>query len=824
MNMSVSATSNSNRTTIKIYVSKSDIDLERQNKLIKDNSTDFRAQKTFKKGCSRKQIEAIIQASNLILDDYNSYSMLYNEKIGSSLVLERLSTKLNCRLDELQLKSLNENSEMIFSLFFDRQTTLIIKTFKEQYELDEQLDLLVSLVGRFGYGKTTLIKKLLNLSDKFIFPLVDNGRTTISICIIRGILYIVKDGEKYVPHYALSPNGEIEQNLQLLKTYEFKNEITLEKSEYIYNNIIEPRLLDAYSIYTQNHNNIKKVLEKFISNDKCSLDEFFGDISEYSEDDFYSKMLNVFESVDDENSGSILSGNNELFEAFKECYDERIENAIQSIKENTQRNDISYENGIISFKLMQHQIKNLNKYYEYFSSNKKEIRGKGLRFLVKDTYAEVDMDIYRLKNEVEENSLLSNIQTEHIINSKTEEGLKFNSIVLVDTMGCGHTRSNKQESSLISTDILANASLLNESDTIILMEKATETMGDDIKGQIRAIESLGCKDKTMLCYSHYNQFIKGDMKSDEERLRMLSSKFYETLKSLYLNNPDKAERIFQTFTDEDNKQIVYLKGLVPRKVEEEDIDLDEDERDCDDSNILNSAKYNNSLADELNKGFEKSNKCLNELLKKIILVSEASKKKECLKRTIIENSTSEIFAVRYYQELYPEFLKNYLSVQEDIYLKTVPAFNTSRALCNNASKGDASFAGARKLEPFLDSFGEIILCFSVFIDNAFELKFDINEDGELLDKSLNENFLIEKIKTIFSSKIEDFFHIMLVSSKLSEWKNLESDSGSGVKFRRAQGIYNLLKTTFSMRSVSEATLAYIRESIRQMIEDYGINE
>lgn len=803
----------------KVYQSKNDFDEEKQSLLIEDSSKDFRQQKTFKKKLSAKERRALEVVGNQILNDYNGYMILYRNGLGSQFVVEKLQLENKYKLDEIQIKSIYTNQDILFDIFFNRKSNLEIDTLKQQYGLDE-FDLLLALVGTFGYGKTTLIKKFLKLPEKYVFPLVDNGRTTISPSVLRGLLVYNEGNEKYIiKRNTISDktSNNIEIKKIPLKEYEFLNVIYLEDFDLIYYNVIAENLQKAFLNYYKNKD-ILKALKVFISNDKCNLDELFGDIEDCKKNEFYKVLISEFdkeiENINDDVDIEFIN-NEVLLNAFKEYCSSKVKEIVNEINDKTDRNDIIIKDSEIKFGLKVDQIKDFNKYYEYFSSNKDNIRGKGLRILVKKTYTEVDFDINNFNDG--QNNI---IKPSDIVLDK-EGYYKYDSFVFVDTMGCAHVSEENQESDMnMDSEIINNSALLNESDIILLLENASKTMSNDVKSQFFTLENLGYRNKIIICYSHYNQFIKEDIRSDKEREEELKKNFKFALSKLYSKNINKANRIYEDFSDNDS-QIVYLKGLVPRadiKVNHEE----DDERECSDEEAMTQQERDNLKAHKLNEGIEKSRKCLVELIEKIISLNEYSKEQMNNSFTIKENSKDLDFTINYSQTMYKDFSKNFLNKEYKIYGVLVPAHNTSAALCRNAYFGNAYFDGAMLLQPLNDVIAEGVYRFNEFLDNYFQLTLVQNDDGDLVDKALNEDFLIDMIKSLFSQKIHDYFQCILVDSQKSKWKQLSLDNGTGVKKRRSNGIYNLIKQSFDMPSLSKEILEYIFASISEIVDAYGI--
>jgi predicted GTPase len=106
---------------------------------------------------------------------------------------------------------------------------------------------------------------------------------------------------------------------------------------------------------------------------------------------------------------------------------------------------------------------------------------------VKDIYLELDLNTEELVNS---NMLLKNAT--------------IDSIIFADTMGVGHTTNKTSSKSSEYIDLSKNFSLLNESNIILLLDDATQTMNPGTLEQIKLLESYGLKEKIIFVYSKYN--------------------------------------------------------------------------------------------------------------------------------------------------------------------------------------------------------------------------------------------------------------------------------------------------------------------------------
>lgn len=792
---------------IKIYVPKSELDKDKFFNLTNDFSKDFRMQRTFRGKYSKAKRELIKDCLYEIFGNYDVYNdiWMYNNEARKDIITTKIYNSLKDRLDEYQKDSFESISEVLFAVAFDERTKLKVDTITEDYSLSEK-DLIVSTIGSFGFGKTTLIKKMLNFGDDFIFPLVDKGRTTISNCYFRGMLVKEKDGQKFIQGVPI-------------EEYKFKNVIKLIDCSSFYQNVLAVKLIEAFKIFVDNKQNIKECLSKFVNYDKCKLDEFFGDIDEYllnkEEKSFYTVLINEFENIyqqyisESENLDvqTCIFENSVLQNALEEEYNNKVLNALDEIREVTGNKSIVYENNKITFELEYDDIGSIDDYYYIFISNSIAYRGRLLRIVVKEIFTEIDLD------------------TEEI---NKVEGIKekYDSLVMIDTMGCGHT-ANKAENSQIKTpnnDIMQNTALLNQCDVILLLENAQRSMDKDILTQIVSLDSFGYKSNTILVYSHYNQFVKNDFKNDNEREEYLLNTLNGKLGEAFYSAKSKAKLIYDMFTSENNKQLVFLKGLIPYISEEKVKKVtNTSSRVKKSSKVLDETASEEKIAKIINANIENSTECLVELFDKIIRTSERAKEMS-KKRITIKSNIDKVEAIMNFTECFRNFIDEYLKQQKQEYIVYTPEYNTSGALCRMLSNGETSFEGVgKKLSPFNDSITTLMQKFNDFIENGLEICIEKDDDGNKLDSALKDEFIKDVVKNSFSQKVQKLYEMMLITGNRDRWTRISNDSGSGVKMRRANNIYNVIEETYNSTVLKEQSWKLVETAVNDMIEEYGSN-
>lgn len=846
--MKISIEKSNSGTALKCFIPKSEITSDMEY-ISNDIDKDIRKQKTYKINLSKRKFALLQKILEELFSNFSTYKKLDKsnqdnqrifDKLDKSnkfdLVKSKVFQNFEFSMDDYDKNSFNSIYEIAKSFVFETKHTDEIDTIKDKYKLDSNSNLLISIIGAFRYGKTTLIKKVFGFDDDFIFPLVDKGRTSISNCFFRAML--VRNG-----YIKIIREGEIEEILT--KDYNFQNKITIQNYDDFFKFSILTNLYDSFELYCNLRIELKKVnselklqvLENFIESDKANFDELFGDIHDYlineKTDSFYTEMFSLFDKIfntipiDILESDEIeeiqlpneykdkIANDNKFFQDTIEYLENKIVNVLEEIRHSTQNATIKYDSKskTIEFTLKQDDIAQIDDYYNNFVSNKAEYRGKLLRLLVSEIYTEIDLSLNTFYSEKDTNKFEN-----------------LSSIIFTDTMGAGHKSNKNEKTTDSSNDILNNLPLLNESDIIVLLDDASQSMKDTTLDQIKSLVNFGLKDKLLLTYSWYDYFLKNDMKNDRERVKKLCNILSEKLDECFNETPEISKRLYSSLTQNQLSRIVFLKGLVPYKyIEDTKSDENRNKRRVNKSSIT-SANNESELAKQLNSGDDfgeiVSVKCL---IDKAISLNDLLKELNDSSFTLTTN-ISDTNTIYSFFDIYKSFYEEYVSSQYNEYLIWTPSYKTTEALCNRLKQGLGGFSGtSRSLYPYNDAISILMKNINVFSENIFKVIIERDEDGNKKDNALNEDFILDKIKNDFSKKISDFFYTLLIISNQDKWDKLSSDWGSGVQYRRAKNIYETLETTLKIRTNNEnfnlsvATYNIFRSAVNSIIDLYGNN-
>lgn len=805
-----------------------------------NNNKPIRIKRKFPKDLSVKQCEAVCITLTELFNNYNFYYSVL-QSMGEKALLEAVEKNLTEKFNPYQLGSLNMIlSELCIPVAFEKATDTNATDISY---LDYEHSLSVALVGCFGYGKTTLIKELLNFDSSYDFLFVDGGRTTLCQTYVRA--FIINENKMiYVP---LNESENDEETEVHCDKYLYQNHIKLHTAKQAYDTIIVPALMKAFESYRKKlEKNIKinpsekiEILRTFCTDEQYMLDSIFGSIPEDPQDiaEFYNVIIEEFEKITEPDMDTPdFTTNHKLRESFYSTYKNILQNLPHEtfiIHETENEIDISFSVDSSAFS------GDIDEYYKLFTNNK--IKKGSLRVFVKQIYMETYIDGNNYDEY--EGGLIS------LPALKDGNNLKFHSILFVDTVGVGHVKksntSQYKTSEKMSRDILANQDLLSAVDVIILIDKANSSMNEDVLSQIYSLESLGLIDKVILAYSYYNQFVKQDIDSDQHREKILLNLLENSLKSLYPDvslkqTSSKAQRIFNSFAN-NGQAIVFLKGLVERvkKVQESSSEntsknIKRASRRKDPITFVNA---DDKKADELNKGIENSTKCLGEIIEKIIARQESFQKLCEERASIVSHYSEPSFQQAYTNQVYNHLSLEYKQYEFDIYKLNTPHYNTTGALCRNATYGTPVHQGTSyRLAPVEDYIVMAQELISKYLDSTVEQALEIlhDDDGFAYDKALditqnqkhNLNnfpiFLGNEIKTRVAQKVKKLLMSLMVSGCQQEWIRMANDCGTGVKDRRANNIYQLITGITLMDTFQSKIRELTMNTIQEVVNEYSI--
>lgn len=803
----------------------------------------IRIKRKFPLELSPKQRETVCIALTRFFENYNLYYTMW-KVLGKEALIERMKNDLSS-LSDYQLNSLNMViPEICIPVAFEKSPYTASQD--ENSHMNAENSLCVALIGGFGFGKTTLLKNILDFDDSYRFLLVDGGRTTLCRTYIRAFIEDSR-GNIHIP------SSESDENIQVLRdNYHFQNRVTIYNAEQAYVQTIIPALERSFQLYKSllsdrfdrklTAEDWEKTLRSFYTDEQFSLDSFFGTLPEdpLADEGFYGIVASIFEEAKapGEDFCDFLQCDN-----LKKAFQEKYESALQKIEDKLKVTVTHKDDKILVSFLTQCDdfAGGIDNFYRYFTDN--TIKGDSLRVFVQEIYLETSFSGQHI-DELED-GLIS------LPSLKDGDALKFHSILFVDTVGVGHVKKSQKGLSdsgmeQMSYEIAANLDILTDANVIVMLDKANESMREGVISQLYTLETYGLIDKVVLAYSYYNQFIKMDMENDADREYILLNLLLKSLRSLYPSQDSeqiskKAKKIYDSLT-QNRQAVVFLKGLVSRTDTSVSVIPNQKKssrRRNSDPERGKQATINSEdeKAKELNDGIESSNECLIDLIEKIVRRYEAFQNMKKQRASIQSHYHESPFQVEYTNHIYNRLPASYDQYQASIYCYDPPAYNTTGALCRNASNGIPVHSGiSQRLAPVADFCMLSQHLIAEYLDStviqALEIRHD--ETGHAYDKILGQteglqldeaqfvDFLNEEIKVTISNKIREFSDTLMVVALRDDWMRLAQDFGAGVKQRRAKGIYELLRNTTQLGVVQQKIMKIVMESIHDIIEEYSI--
>lgn len=784
-----------------------------------NNGSILRKQKVFKISPTQKNINMLEKSLNHVIRDFDFYSEIYNRSKMINYFEARLKLDFEENLieDEYLKRNFDDIVEIIQSFLFEYKSQLEVEDLRSNYGLSDE-DIICAVIGTFGYGKTTLIKKILGFPDRYPFPLIDKGRTTIHECVYRAMLLGNDEKEKY----------------------RYRNRINMYSVEEIFDSIllnINSSFKEFVSERTQKKENDiaskQRVLKKFIEDSKAKLDEVFGDIDdENCNKGYYMILLEFFEEAYKsicanyqdcdqyekelafEFKNLLYNKNDEYIESFiissKEYLYAKISTVIEKTREITDW-EINWDekNNVISFDIEYSQLPRIIDFYKYFISNKSELRGLLVRLFVRRIFVEFP------------------------ISEEYEESISgYKSITLIDTMGASHTKKEMVNDDGVDHDIVKKLPLLKESDAILLLDKATQSMDEGTLRQMRTLYNLSLKDKTILTYSFYDYFLKNDLKNDNEREEVLKNILNERIVNLNVKSSSYKKETFAKSLSEN--RMVFLKGLVqyvPSKESQESSGVNSlfssYSYEGDNEEVQLSKRLNDYGSNEFN-----GSSCIIQTMKTIVRTHEYNAEK----LNEFERSNFKInIDESQLQSFYEQFSKEYLEKQYDEYIYYALNHKISEALCYRLMRNKEGYSGStRELWPLADAIYAFANNLNVLFDRYVTIEVRKDEDEVSVDKGIETDYIEEKLKSSLLDKAKNHFRDLLIYMNKSNWEKMYRDGGYGVQKRRGQAIYRQIESVFKFTNPYESPDVNIidwtciikdlfNETISEFKDEYDIN-
>ena len=589
----------------------------------------------------------------------------------------------------------------------------------------------ILLLGQFGSGKSTVIKKLSDIDDKIDFPVVDTARTT-----VHDTHYIFK---KYSDgHYSFFIDFKTNE-----KIHNLLNDAYYRSSDKIFNGIINgydiQKIRDlAMEEFVNDPNQIFKieyVLGKYYKSDnsKRNIEEKKAQVKFWD-----TEFKNIYSICEQYIIQNTINGNNNTI--LKKClyddfikdnlYTEKINNLIQNMviilnekmkeicikQEEKGLGKIIYDESkecIIGFKCEDYDVSKIADYIYPFSST-------NIKYFTKILTPLVDMIVIEVP-----------------YNKNLEENLTNNKICITDTIGFEHRKADDTNSLEGSTEYK-----FNDFDIIGVVDKATSSMSGTTENILRELYHNANKSKIMILYTFYDEFTKKDFEDDNDKKIFLKDLQKTTIKKI-----DENELV-NKFIDSLNSEVrtIFLSGLC----------------EGEGSNF---------------------NDCINRTLRNI---NNNFKNLYDFKKLEVNNRKNDLIEYDYKKLLlvFNKIRDEYIKQQKNIYIYNYPHYKTTEALTKRLSQGETYFIGSSKnLKPVDDFCSTVMNCIDNFIKNPIYINFNEKDTIE------NHKYkVIDWFKEEISTKIKILAKKFFVEDRLKAWNILYMYSGLSSDSRRRTGI------------------------------------
>lgn len=599
-------------------------------------------------------------------------------------------------------------------------------------------DINISFLGKAGVGKSSIIRKMSTFSDTNInFPFVDTSRTS-----------------TYSAEYCFSPEKHSYQF-----AVAFMNEVSIINR---LEECIERGINKAISQFSKDNDKIDSLEDQIITafyTDPAQIFDIrlcFGKhIKKTSKNYGLDKNRTIVDRWNQivkscKDIAGILIGYSTISESDISFYQEKFSEFIKSEKTNEiqelykklveyVKEQVAQEKATI-IKAVENNpcIRDIEHDSDVLSCRIIEFSTESFKNFI---------SVFTSKNiESFGNSLLPltyKMRIELPYNSKISDVVKAKKIRCFDTVGIAHTTDTKggfEKSTQLK---------LENIDGIIIADDSRLNMSNDTGVIIKHISARVDYRKIYFALTFFDEFSKEQFDPDED----INEQKIDYLLSI------QKEKITE-YLEESN----YSKSLVER-VQKSAIFY------------LSGLKYSNT--ETFSNGYLELNQMLDQIRKNV----EISKNKNKVCKV---NPSLPIVKYDYKKLsiLYSLAYNEFNSLQRDLYFNNPPHFKTTEALTRRLKEKETCFYGARILKPVDDLYNSLITQLDEFITEPLSVNLTGEEpdDVELVIGEL-KSFITDKISTLIKQR---FF----TEEMIDKWKKLWLDSGSGVDYRRRQGIIN----------------------------------
>lgn len=639
----------------------------------------------------------------------------------------------------------------------------------------------VLLRGRFGVGKSTLIKACCNFPLNLDFPVTDTGRTTtysteyvfkannhtskygfavaflsknkqkmkLEDALIRSIVKLIQS--------TLKKTGDLDTEDEVMKSF-VTDPARLFKVEYLFGKYYpthHPKRFDeARSEQVNWWEALYKRIQKLVGH--LFEEEGLNDKVIFDSTDDWSKIEGLEEKL-------VAHTKREGTESFLQ-YETIIRELIDRIQDKAETICTVLELGGLGVPITD-SSGSISGFYanNYTESNVEQ--------LVTPFTSTQNQRFGHLLTPV-----VDRIRIEVPYNDAFSPKIRRSSIVITDTVGVEHAKNTDTRSIEGSTNFL-----FEQYDFITVVDDASKSMDTTTTNILRNLFSTADKSKIFLTYTFYDKFDKKDLEDDEDKdfelFTLQETAFRKIAEEISYDNIDW---FIQDFKD----RTVILKDLSPTTQEFTSV-----------ANYLEKMiDYRNELSD----------------FKRIYRTN--------LDWPILRYNFKKLALV------FSHAQREYLEQQHKIYLGEYLPYKTAEALTKRLYWGETYFIGInRTLQPVDDFCDGLMTKLQPFLMNPTEENFS--------HKNINIPNLSEKVKDWFKELVSDEIKKLskreFVDHYEDHWKRAYFDNGNGSDLRRKKAImaiFNQILPPLDVQSHNNAEIwidaleRIIMEAIKKMEE------
>lgn len=596
----------------------------------------------------------------------------------------------------------------------------------------EDSDMVVSLLGKAGVGKSTIIQKMSAYYGTGVrIPFTDSSRTTTYTADYR----FVMEKPRYKFFAILRPMEDvdinIEESLDRAVGRYFEGKIKEEASDKLHDGVLRSFVRDSKNIF-----DIRYSIGRYGMLSPGKEKTWESGQSVFDWEDIYGCIRKLCDEIMGD-----APGDDPAF--YINLYSERMKLDVPSGETKKSYKTLME---LFHFLIEKHEKEIKCRYLKSaaFEDLTFDVENSCIYGYIKDINSAEARDFLRCltAKEAEQwgKSLLNRVEHLRIevpYNKAVKLPREDFSFVMCDTIGIAH---NKNETGGFEDSTNLG---LDGVDAILLVDDSRLNGDNNFTTVFEHIVSRVEPAKIFYAYTFFDDFTKEDIEDDDDKIDYLIDNTKASITSSMQGNLFNARK-FQILTARLNdRESFFLTGL------------------------MDGEKFES----------------LNSMLRKL---AEYKLTKNGALDHYLTGSPIVDYDYKKIPLLYQIAVTEYYGQQDGIYDKNPPHFKTTEALTRRLKAGQSYFDGARLLKPVDDFYNCVITTLSPYIDTPEAINFACKADGNM--EEVTEHIL-GKIRTQVTEKLRKYVNDRFLSEKAKDvWNELYLEKGVGTDLRRRQGI------------------------------------